>query len=654
MRPPSLPPDEAFRLEVVRSLGLLDTPAEARFDRIARAAARFFQMPVAFVSLVDATRLWLKARQGFDQAEAPRDLSFCGHAILAWEPFVVEDASLDERFADNPLVVGPPFIRFYAGMPLRGPGNALVGTLCVIDRLPRAFSRSDREYLQDLAAWAELELIHPPAGAGNAVAPAGTAVHAPQALDRDAHLKLMLQALPDFLFRQDRQGTYLEVVARSTGDLVKPPEQLLGHTISEVLPPGEAMAFLQGIGEVLDTGETRTIEYHLTIDGRGEDFEARIVPCEPGQVLSIVRNISARRDHERMQERFLRTVIHELRTPLSSIRSSLELMLEQERADGLSGKARDFAAMAHTNTVRLARIVDDILGQAKRGYLSVSLRRCNLQTLARQAVEMVQAYSDSFGVHLPLQLCSEEAEVRADPDRVIQILVNLLSNAVKYSPPGESVVTRVLPSGTGWAVEVEDHGPGIPAAFQPRVFQEFSQAGGPHQQPGSGLGLSISRSFAQSMGGAMAFESEPGRTVFRLELPVSLRPSAPDDGGPDGPTAILHVEDDDVVSELLASALDGVARVDHVSTLEAARQRIPEGRWGLAVLDGMLPDGAGADLLPLLREAYGADFPVVLYTGDSQSVESDGAFIHVLMKGRCGPDEIRRVVQGALERRSRH
>ncbi|WP_243288591.1 ATP-binding protein [Geothrix terrae] len=653
MQPPPLPPDEAFRLEVVRSLGLLDTPGEERFDRIARAAARFFRAPVAFVALVDATRLWLKARQGLDQVEAPRDLSFCGHAILAWEPFVVEDARLDARFADNPLVAGPPFIRFYAGMPLRGPGNALVGTLCVIDRAPRVFSRSDRDYLLDMAAWAELELIHPPAGAGDPVGPAEPAAPAPEALEREAHLKLMLQALPDFLFRQDRQGTYLEVVARSTDDLVKPPEQLLGHTISEVLPPGEAMAFLKGIGEVLDTGETRTIEYRLTLDGRGEDFEARIVPCEPGQVLSIVRNISTRREHERMQERFLRTVIHELRTPLSSIRSSLELMLEQERADGLSGKAREFAAMAHTNTVRLARIVDDILGQAKRGYLSVSLRRCDLQALARQAVEMVQAYSDSFGVHLPLHLCPQEAEVHADPDRVIQILVNLLSNAVKYSPPGESVVTRVRPSGTGWAVEVEDHGPGIPAAFQPRVFQEFSQAGGPHQQPGSGLGLSISRSFAQSMGGALAFESKPGRTVFCLELPVPPSLSGPVGEGSGQLAAVLHVEDDDVVSELLASALEGVARVDHVSTLEAARQRIPEGRWGLAVLDGMLPDGAGADLLPLLREAYGADFPVVLYTGDSQSVESDGEFIHVLLKGHCGPDEIRRVVQGALERRPR-
>lgn len=653
MQTPPLPPDEAFRLEVLRSLGLLDTPEEERFDRIVRAAARLFRAPVAFVGLVDATRLWLKARQGLDQVEVPRDLSFCGHAVLAWEPLVVEDACLDERFADNPFVAGPPFIRFYAGMPLRGRGNALVGTLCVIDRVPRAFSRADREALQDLATWAELELIQPSAGAGRAAGPAAQPVQASETPEGSAHLKLMLQALPDFLFRQDRQGTYLEVLARSTDDLVKPPEQLLGHAISEVLPPAEAQAFLKGIGEVLDTGETRTIEYHLTLDGREEDFEARIVPCEPGQVLSIVRNISTRREQERMQERFLRTVIHELRTPLSSIRSSLELMLEQASADGLSGKARNFAATAHANTVRLARIVDDVLGQAKRGYLSVSLRRCNLQALARQAVEAVQAYSDSFGVQLPLHLGPAGAEVQADSDRVIQILVNLLSNAVKYSPPGETVVTRILPSGTGWAVEVEDHGPGIPAAFQPRVFQEFSQAGGPHQQPGSGLGLSISRSFARSMGGALTFASEPGRTVFRLELPVPLRPSGTTEGEPVPPAAILHVEDDEVVGELLASALEGLARIDHVGTLEEARRRIPEGCWDLAILDGLLPDGPGADLLPLLREAHGSAFPVVLYTGDSQSVESDGEFTHVLMKGHCGPDEIRRVIQGVLERRPR-
>lgn len=656
MQTPPTPPDEAFRLEGLRNLRVLDTPAEERFDRITRAAAHFYVAPIALVSLVDSTRQWFKSRHGVDVAETPRDISFCGHAILAHEPFIVEDTLLDERFSDNPMVVGPPFVRFYAGMPLRGPGGTLIGTLCVIDQEPRTFSRSDLDYLMDMAAWVELELIRqphePPRGTGEPAGQAGPHPPAQEKDRREAHLKPMLQALPDILFRLDRRGTYLEIIARRPEGLLRPAEQLLGRTISEFMPPVEATAGLKAIGEVLDTGEARTLEYRLTIDGREEDFEARIVPCEFGQVLAIVRNISIQREQERAKDRFLRTVSHELRTPLSSIRSSLELLLAEGKAGGMPGKAQALAALAHANTVRLARIVDDILGQARQGRMALTPRPCRLHILARQAAEAVQAYSDSFGVELPLHPCPEGAEVLADPDRVIQILVNLLSNAVKYSPPGESVVTRLLPSVRGWAVEVEDHGPGIPEAFQPRIFQEFSQAGGPHQQPGSGLGLSISRSFAEAMGGVLEFESRPGHTVFRLELPAVTSASVPVSGAGGTLKAILHVEDDDVVSQLLATALEDVARVEQVRTLEQARARIPGNAWAMVVLDGRLPDGSGLDLLPGLREAFGGDLPVVFYSGDDQAVAPSTDFAHTFIKGRCGLDEIRQVILGILEKQA--
>ena len=286
MRTPPIPRDEAFRLEVLRSLCLLDTPAEARFDRITRAAARAFGVPFARVNLVDADRVWGKSRHGGGSEETPRELSFCTHALQGWEPLVVEDALQDGRFAGNPLVAGPPHIRSYAGMPLRGPGGALVGTLCVIGLAPRPFTPADLEHLMDLAAWAELELVQPSATGED---------RRPEALERDARQRLMLGSLPDLLFRQDRLGTCLEVLARSPEDLGRPPQELLGRTVSQMLPPKEAAATLKAIGEVLDTGEARTLEYCLIPRGRQEDFEARIVPCGPGQVLTIVRNISARR-----------------------------------------------------------------------------------------------------------------------------------------------------------------------------------------------------------------------------------------------------------------------------------------------------------------------------------------------------------------------
>lgn len=157
MKTPDIPPDEDARLAELRSLNVLDTIAEERFDRLTRMARRLFGVDVALVSLVDENRQWFKSCAGMELSETPRNISFCGHAILGDSAFVIPDALQDERFADNPLVAGPPHVRFYAGCPLRGPGGRKLGTLCIIDSKPRAFSDEDVEMLVDLALMVERE-----------------------------------------------------------------------------------------------------------------------------------------------------------------------------------------------------------------------------------------------------------------------------------------------------------------------------------------------------------------------------------------------------------------------------------------------------------------------------------------------------------------
>jgi GAF domain-containing protein len=139
---------------------VLDTPPEPGFDDLALLASHVCGTPIAMVSLVDADRQWFKSRVGLDLTETPREVAFCAHAIAGTEPLVVPDALADDRFAGNPLVVGDPKIRFYAGAPLRvGDGHA-VGTLCVIDRVPRELTGEQRQALEALAgqAMAQLEL----------------------------------------------------------------------------------------------------------------------------------------------------------------------------------------------------------------------------------------------------------------------------------------------------------------------------------------------------------------------------------------------------------------------------------------------------------------------------------------------------------------
>jgi diguanylate cyclase (GGDEF)-like protein len=155
---PAFPEDEKKRQASLDSLEVLDTPAEERYDRITRIARRALDIPIVLISLVDRDRQWFKSSQGLATSETPREVSFCGHAILEEGALVVPDATRDERFADNPLVIDGPRVRFYAGQPLSAPDGRKVGTLCVIDTKPRDFSSQDQETLRDLAALVENEL----------------------------------------------------------------------------------------------------------------------------------------------------------------------------------------------------------------------------------------------------------------------------------------------------------------------------------------------------------------------------------------------------------------------------------------------------------------------------------------------------------------
>lgn len=160
MLEPAVPLDEANRLATLRSLDVLDTPPEERFDRLTRLAQHIFDVPIALVSLVDSNRQWFKSSRGLAATETPRSISFCGHAILSDQPFIIPDASADPRFADNPLVADAPHIRFYAGQPLKAADGSRLGTLCVIDSKPRQLTQTERDCLRELALCVNDELQH--------------------------------------------------------------------------------------------------------------------------------------------------------------------------------------------------------------------------------------------------------------------------------------------------------------------------------------------------------------------------------------------------------------------------------------------------------------------------------------------------------------
>lgn len=155
-----IPDNDAERSAEIERLGLMYSPAEDRFDRITRLAKTHFGVPIVLISVVYEDVQWFKSAQGLSVCETPRGVSFCGHAIVQDGPFVIENPLEDPRFVDNPLVLGQPKVRFYAGIPLRSPAGIVLGTLCLIDHKPRKFDDVQVEELRDFAALVEAEFYY--------------------------------------------------------------------------------------------------------------------------------------------------------------------------------------------------------------------------------------------------------------------------------------------------------------------------------------------------------------------------------------------------------------------------------------------------------------------------------------------------------------
>jgi PAS domain S-box-containing protein len=231
---PARQPDEAERLARLRALAVLDSAPEPLFDGLARLAAQIAGTPIALVSLIDEKRLWFKANLGLSGLrELPRDLAFCAHTMLEREVMVVTDACTDPRFADHPLVIGEPAVRFYAGAPLTLPDGARVGTLCVIDRAPRQLDDAQRAQLAELAHAVVQALLLRERAQPDAAAAAVAADS--QLARRERALGRILDHLPLAVSVWDRELRNVFVNERVAQRHGRSPAALVGVHLSELI-----------------------------------------------------------------------------------------------------------------------------------------------------------------------------------------------------------------------------------------------------------------------------------------------------------------------------------------------------------------------------------------------------------------------------------
>ena len=214
--------EEKNRIQALHELEILDTPPEERFDRITKIAQIMFDVPIALVSLVDSNRQWFKSCAGLSARETPRSMSFCSHAILNEDIMTIEDATKDNRFSDNPLVTGDPFIRFYAGKPIRGQDNKMLGTLCIIDKKPRVFSKADKSVLTDLANWVENEFKTSILTKSLKNTTENLVKVQQELLDQNKNLELKIKEKTNQILKQDRVTTVASMSSRLAHDLRNP------------------------------------------------------------------------------------------------------------------------------------------------------------------------------------------------------------------------------------------------------------------------------------------------------------------------------------------------------------------------------------------------------------------------------------------------
>jgi len=324
-----------------------------------------------------------------------------------------------------------------------------------------------------------------------------------------------------------------------------------------------------------------------------------------GSVLSF-RDISQRYALDRLKDEFISTVSHELRTPLTSIRGALGLL-----SSGILGKVNDKAAnllrIAVANADRLVRLINDILDleRIQSGREPLAFRPVKLAQIVRQAIEGMAPVAEAAGVRLIQD--TTVAEIAADPDRLLQVLINLLSNAVKFSPPNSTISVMLRPGVSGVTLSVIDQGRGIPADKLDAIFGRFQQvdASDSRQKGGSGLGLAICRTIVQQHSGHIWAERNPVRgSTFRVFLPfhpASIEPPSPVFDRETGQGTVLLADANPATRPLIAALLARHGyRVVEATTVQQTLAAAHEGVQAI-LLDTSLDGMNGWEILPLLR-----------------------------------------------------
>ena len=657
MLAPSLPENESSRLSELHGLCLLDTDPEHRFDQLTQLASLLFEVPMALISLVDADRQWFKSRQGLEASETPRRISFCGHAILADDLLVVEDASQDVRFADNPLVTDSPRIRFYAGYPLSGPNGFKVGTLCIIDVQPRLFTERERWLLAELGKLVEKEL---------------TAM-----VLRDA-LQALEEARQQAELANKAKGVFL---ANMSHEIRTPLNAVLGmaHLLAATPLNAEQGKFLEMIrvsgeslldllNDILDFSKIEAGRMELALapfsmeeilaplasimtvnaGEKGLELAIGIAPSVPGRLLG---------DALRIKQILVNLTGNAIKfTESGEVSVLVELLNQEDALANLLIRVRDTGpGMDANQQLRLFSEFSQGDASTSRRYGGTGLGLAICKRLVdmmggRIEVDSVLGQGSEFKVLLPLPIASDVIDSRPPELLNLHILVvddnrtsrEYLSQSIRalgwqasVAHSGEAAIGLCQNEGTFDVVLIDWDMPDLNGLQTAQALQKMGT-----QPP---LLLLMAGAFEHSRllasGGAdqsdgVLIKPVTGSSLFDLlhelrtregrdavigEVPLSSCMGTPLKG-----LSLLLVEDN-ALNQLVARGMleQSGARVDVVGNGQEALERLREAAedYSLVLMDVQMPVLDGLSATRVLRQQLGLSVPVIAMTAGVTEVE---------------------------------
>lgn len=350
----------------------------------------------------------------------------------------------------------------------------------------------------------------------------------------EARQHALLSAIPDLMFRSHRDGTFLDYHAGNPNELIVPPEVFLGKKTTDVLPPELAQAHMAYIEQVLQTGKECIYEYTVPIKGKLLDFEARMVPSGPDEVLAIVRNVTERRnlqaqtlalaierERSQMLRQFVRDISHEFRTPLAVIGMTLATL------GYIKDEARRQMALqrAQQQIPRLTRLLEMTLSMVRLDNEDVTLKYRQLEAnhLVERALNSVQSEAREKGIQLAFDKDALLPSLWGDSELLQEALEYLLDNAVRFTDKGGSVYVRTFRQEAEVLIAITDTGIGMSSEVLARIFERFWRLDEAHTLPGFGLGLPLAQKIVQLHNGRITVKSEVGvGSTFTVHLPTPI------------------------------------------------------------------------------------------------------------------------------------